>query len=175
MIIKTDKQIDREQLVIRLLFLAIFTVGVIGYIANRQSPVYAQSPVIENLGVQSTQMSIESSEVSSVTATPTIVSNSGGLGVTAEVVHDSNFWSDYFHTLTSNQVEYEWLYRVANCESTFREDVVDQWNGSHYGLFQYDQNTWNENCNGNIKSGVDQGRCALEMYRRGMQNRWSCK
>jgi len=82
-------------------------------------------------------------------------------------------WNDYIEKNNELQNK-DWLKRVMFCESTCRFDVVNA-SGRNKGLMQFDDITFNENCEGKILNGKDQLKCADILYSRGQSWRWECK
>lgn len=74
----------------------------------------------------------------------------------------------------NDYVNKEWLKRIMFCESTCRFDVINT-SGRNKGLMQFDDITFNENCEGRILNGKDQLRCADNLYSKGQAWRWECK
>jgi len=66
--------------------------------------------------------------------------------------------------------------KLAFCESSLNHD---QWGDLDlkypvYGLFQYQQRTWDRYCEGDIKSEKDQIECAGKLIGQGKSYLWSC-
>jgi len=82
-------------------------------------------------------------------------------------------WGFIIDMKTDNEVERKWLKDIMFCESTCREKVD---NGQGFkGLYQFNDATWKENCEGDIFNGFAQIDCALKLYRKNQQDRWECK
>lgn len=80
-------------------------------------------------------------------------------------------WGKVIDANTENEQTRDWMKRVMFCESTCRESVSSP-SGTYKGLYQYEDRTWNANCEGDIFNGFDQIDCTLKLYRQGEQWRW---
>lgn len=64
--------------------------------------------------------------------------------------------------------------RIATCESQMGKYRKNFQGSSATGLFQFTVGTWNSNCDGDIKSDIDQVKCFNKLYPK-YPNWWSCK
>ncbi len=77
----------------------------------------------------------------------------------------------YIEGLEATDIEKSWLHLVMFCESSCNPNVLSP-SGTYKGLYQYEDRTWNANCEGDIFNGFDQIDCTLKLYRQGEQWRW---
>jgi hypothetical protein len=77
----------------------------------------------------------------------------------------------YIQGLGATDMEKSWLHSVMFCESSCRETVLSP-SGTYKGLFQFDNPTWKENCEGDIFDGYSQIDCTLKLYKKNQQWRW---
>ena len=80
-------------------------------------------------------------------------------------------WGKIIDTNTENDQTRTWMKRVMFCESTCREKVSSP-SGTYKGLYQYEDRTWNANCEGSIWNGTDQILCTIRLYEKGETWRW---
>lgn len=64
----------------------------------------------------------------------------------------------------------EWMVAIAQCESTLNPNAYNP--AGYYGLFQYDQTTWNAYGYGSIYDPVAQARTTAELLAAGQSSRW---
>ncbi len=66
------------------------------------------------------------------------------------------------------------LDKLAMCESGNNPDAIN-WNDNgspSFGLLQFKQITWNENCEGDIMNTIAQKNCAIKLLQKGESWRW---
>ncbi len=68
-------------------------------------------------------------------------------------------------------VDFVFGLNTAICESRLRVDAVSP-SGKYIGLYQFDNNTFYSNCDGDIGSWKDQVVCAKKLYDKGETWRW---
>ena len=66
------------------------------------------------------------------------------------------------------------FYRTIECESGFRHSGLFGDENKAYGILQYHKPTFQENCEGDYYDMRDQLKCGANMWKKGMENRWSC-
>ena len=83
----------------------------------------------------------------------------------------------FTHTISiiyglSSEKEKE-LEATISCESNWQVSAYNKF-GNSYGVAQFQPATFKENCEGTYENPFDQLSCAVQMFKRNMENRWDC-
>ena len=65
----------------------------------------------------------------------------------------------------------DWAIALSHCESGLSPTAVSP-SGKYIGLYQFDNNTFNSNCHGDIYDWKSQVRCTKKLIDRGEYSRW---
>jgi hypothetical protein len=70
-------------------------------------------------------------------------------------------------------LDYDKLYSVIQCESSFRTDVYGD-KGLAFGIAQFHRPTFDRFCSGSYYSPEDQITCMAQMVKAGLGHHWTC-